>query len=75
MTAVAQHQAYLTAHPDGQQRARLRAAIELETVLRETLLNRLIASVGTAQVDRAIEQIAARTLDPYTAAEQLQRLT
>jgi hypothetical protein len=25
-------------------------------------------------VNRAIEQIAARTIDPYTAAEQLQRL-
>ena len=75
MAAVAQHQAYLAAHPDGQQRARLRAAIELETVLRETLLNWLIASVGAAQVDRAIEQIAARTIDPYTAAEQLQNLT
>jgi LAO/AO transport system kinase len=72
MAAVEQHQAYLAAHPDGQQRARLRAAIELETVLREALLNRLLASVGAARVDRAIEQIAARTIDPYTAAEQLQ---
>ncbi|MBI5566067.1 MAG: methylmalonyl Co-A mutase-associated GTPase MeaB [Chloroflexi bacterium] len=74
MAAVEQHQAYLVEHPDGQQRARLRAAIELETVLREALLNRLLASVGAAQVERAIEQIAARTIDPYTAAEQLQRL-
>ncbi len=73
MAAVEQHQAYLTAHPDGQQRARLRAAIELETVLREALLNRLLASVGAGRVDRAIEQIAARTIDPYTAAEQLLR--
>jgi LAO/AO transport system kinase len=72
MAAVEQHQTYLAAHPDGQQRARLRAAIELETVLREALLNRLLASVGAARVDRAIEQIAARTIDPYTAAEQLQ---
>ncbi len=74
MAAVAQHQAYLAAHPDGQQRARLRAAIELETVLREALLNRLLARAGAAQVERAIEQIAARALDPYTAAEHLQRL-
>lgn len=74
MAAVTQHQAYLAAHPDGQQRARLRAAIELETVLREALLNRLLASVGAAQVAHTIEQIAARTLDPYTAAEHLQRL-
>lgn len=75
MAAVEQHQAYLAAHPDGQQRARLRAAIELETVLREGLLNRLLANVGAAQVAHTIEQIAARTLDPYTAAEQLQRLS
>lgn len=75
MTAVEQHQTYLTAHPDGQQRARLRAAIELETVLREALLNRLIASVGAARMAHMIEQITARTIDPYTAAEQLQRLS
>jgi LAO/AO transport system kinase len=75
MAAVEQHLSYLIAHPDGQQRARLRAAIELETVLREALLNRLLAKVGAAQVTHTIEQIAARTLDPYTAAEQLQSLT
>ena len=74
IAALEQHQAYLAEHPDGQQRARLRAAIELETVLREALLNRLLATVGAAQVDRAIEQIAARAIDPYTAAEQLQHL-
>ncbi len=74
MAALDDHQLYLTAHPDGQQRARLRAAIELETVLREALLNRLLANVGAAQVARTIEQIAAREIDPYSAAEQLQHL-
>ena len=71
MIAVEQHQTHLAAHPDGQQRARMRAAIELETILRETLLSRLLARVGAAQVNRTIDLIAAREIDPYTAADQL----
>jgi LAO/AO transport system kinase len=74
MTAVEQHRTYLAAHPDGQQRARLRAAIELETILREALLNRLLAAVGADRLSRTIDQIAAREIDPYSAAEQLQRM-
>jgi LAO/AO transport system kinase len=71
MNAVEQHRAYWVTQPDGQQRARLRAAIELETVLRETLLSRLAARVGAAQLNRTIDRIAAREIDPYTAANQL----
>jgi LAO/AO transport system kinase len=73
MTAVEQHQTHLAAHPDGQQRARMRAAIELETILRETLLSRLLARVGVAQMNHTIDRIATREIDPYTAAEQLTR--
>lgn len=72
MAAVDQHQAYLQGQPAGQQRARLRAAIELETVLREALLNRLIAAVGAERLSLTIDRIAAREIDPYSAAEQLQ---
>jgi LAO/AO transport system kinase len=74
MAALDQHRAYLAEYPDGQQRARLRAAIELETVLREALLTRLLVSVGAARVEHAIDQIAAREIDPYTAARHLQDL-
>jgi LAO/AO transport system kinase len=72
MAAVDQHQAYLQGQPVGRQRARLRAAIELETVLRDVLLNRLLAAVGAERLSRTIDRIAAREIDPYSAAEQLQ---
>ena len=71
MDAVAQHRAYLTDHPEGQQRARVRAAIELETILREALLQRLLNRIGPLELSRTIEQVAARAIDPYSAAEQL----
>jgi LAO/AO transport system kinase len=71
LAAVAQHRAYLSDHPEGQQRAKVRAALELETVLRETLWQRLLDRVGADDLSRTIELVAARSLDPYSAAEQL----
>ncbi len=74
MKAIADHQAYLRDQPEGRQRVRSRAAIELETVLRETLLMRLMAAVGTDRLNRLIDRVAAREIDPYSAAEQLKRI-
>ena len=71
LDAVAQHREYLTDHPEGQQRAKARAAIELETILREALLQRLLNHIGPVELNRTIEQVTARTIDPYSAAEQL----
>jgi LAO/AO transport system kinase len=71
LDAVAQHRVYLSGHPEGQQRARVRAAIELETILREVLLQQWLQRIGPAELNRAIEQVTARTIDPYSAAEQL----
>ena len=71
LDAVAQHRAYLSGHPEGQQRARVRAAIELETILREALLQQGLQRIGPVELNRAIEQVTARTIDPYSAAEQL----
>ncbi len=71
LDAVAQHRAYLMHHPEGQQRVKVRAAIELETILRETLLQRLIDRTGPEDLNRTIEQVAAHQIDPYSAAEQL----
>ena len=71
LDAVAQHRAYLSGHPEGQQRARVRAAIELETILREALLQQWLQRIGPLELDCAIEQVTARTIDPYSAAEHL----
>ena len=71
MAALDQHREYLQTQSAGQQRVRVRAAIELETILRESLLNRLLATVGADRLERVIEQVAAREIDPYSAAEKL----
>lgn len=71
LDAVAQHRAYLSEHPEGQQRSRVRAAIELELVLRESLLQRLLLATATSDIEQFVERIAAREIDPYSAAEQL----
>jgi LAO/AO transport system kinase len=71
LAAVAQHRAYLNDHREGQQRVKVRAAIELETILRETLWQRLLDRVGAEDLNRTIDQVAARSIDPYSAAERL----
>jgi LAO/AO transport system kinase len=71
MQAIAQHRAYLNEHPEGQQRHRMRAALELELIVREALFNRLRQTTSATQLDQLVEQIAAREIDPYSAAEQL----
>ncbi|HZY44081.1 MAG TPA: methylmalonyl Co-A mutase-associated GTPase MeaB [Anaerolineae bacterium] len=70
--AIGQHHQYLIDQPEGQQRVRARVSIELETILRESLLNRLLAGLGSQAIDRAIDQVVKREIDPYTAVEQLQ---
>ena len=71
MDAIAQHRVYLGEHPEGLQRSRMRAALELEAILREALFNRLLQTTSSAQLEQVIDRIAARELDPYSAAEQL----
>ena len=71
ISAIAEHRAYLTQHPEGRQRARVRAAIELETILRETLLSQLLNSIGSAQLERMLDHIVAHEVDPYSAADAL----
>jgi LAO/AO transport system kinase len=70
--AIGQHRQYLIDQPEGQQRVRARVSIELEMILRESLLNRLLAGLGSQAIDRAIDQVMKREIDPYTAVEQLQ---
>ncbi len=70
--AIGQHRQYLIDRPEGQQRVRARVSIELEMILRESLLHRLLAGLGSQVIDRAIDQVVKREIDPYTAVEQLQ---
>jgi len=69
--AIARHQAYLAESGEAQTRHRGRIKSELEAILRETLLRHLMASLSPSDLNRMVERIAARELDPYTAAEAL----
>lgn len=71
MVALDQHREYLQTQAAGLQRVRVRAAIELETILRESMLNRLLAAVGAERLEGLIDQVAGREIDPYSAAEKL----
>jgi LAO/AO transport system kinase len=72
LTAIADHRQYLAQQPEGRQRVRARVSIELELILRESLLNRLLSAIDPGLIDRAIDQVLKREIDPYTAVEQLQ---
>ena len=69
--AIERHQAHLDASDEGADRRRVRAASELETILRETLLERLIGQIGSSGLDEWIGRVAAREIDPYAAARRL----
>ncbi len=69
--AIAHHQTYLTESGEAQMRFRRRIKSELEAILREELLRQLMAGLSPSDLDRMVERIAARELDPYTAAGRL----
>jgi LAO/AO transport system kinase len=69
--AIARHQAHLAESGEGETRRRRRIAAELEGILRETLLRRLMQGLAPADIDGMVSRIGARELDPYTAAAML----
>jgi len=71
VAAIDRHQAHLEASGEGAARRRQRAETELETILRETLLQRLRQQVGRVGLDGVVDRVASREIDPYTAARTL----
>ena len=69
--AIEQHRVHLEATGDGAGRQRLRAASELETILREALMERLVRQVGARELSGVVELVASRKIDPYSAARML----
>jgi LAO/AO transport system kinase len=67
---ILRHRAFLGASGLLAQRRRQRAADEFRRILREELFNRLRVQVG-GRYEEAIERIAARDVDPYSAAQAL----
>jgi LAO/AO transport system kinase len=71
VAAIDQHRAYLEAGDEGRARRRMRAASELDAILRETLLERLTQQVGRDGMQDVVDRVATREIDPYTAARML----
>jgi LAO/AO transport system kinase len=69
--AIADHRQYLESTHELARRNRIRLANELEHVLRDELMNRLLHDVDQARLVSLMAQLADRELDPYTAARQL----
>ena len=71
VAAVEQHRAFLIQSDLWGARERVRAASELESIVRRRLLQKLAQLIPQGSLQEIVDQIARRVLDPYTAAEQL----
>ncbi len=68
---VAEHGVWLRAHGGLARKARERARLRFESLLAEAALRQAKARAGSDKVEDAIQRIADRTLDPYTAVADL----
>lgn len=69
--AVSAHRAYLGESGELARRERLRVMAELERLLSDALLARLLARVDQAQVERVVARVAAREIEPHAAVADL----
>jgi LAO/AO transport system kinase len=69
--AVERHREHLRASGQQNARDRARAGREFQLIVQEAALERLRAQYAGAAWEALVDQIAARQLDPYTAAAQL----
>jgi LAO/AO transport system kinase len=70
---ILEHQAHLEQTGEMAQKERERAAAELETIIQQESLHRVLARTDQAQLAALLDQITERDLDPYTASQQLLR--
>ena len=68
--ALDRHKTWLDGTESGRARRLLRLAEELRESLRETLIEAATSDL-VSEIDRAVADVAAKTIDPYTATEQL----
>ncbi len=71
LEAVEAHREYLHSSGTWAERERERAKTELLNVLRQTLLDRLLAQVGEEPLQEWTRRIAAREVDVYTASRAM----
>jgi LAO/AO transport system kinase len=70
VVALDRHKVWLDGTHAGRARRHLRLAEELRETLRETLIDAATAALGH-EIDRAVAAVESKTIDPYTATEQL----
>jgi LAO/AO transport system kinase len=70
---ISKHRAYLEANRLLETRERARFRAELEMVVQRELMARLLRGVNGGKIETLVEQIAAREIDVYAAAEKLIR--
>jgi len=69
--AIEQHRAWASENGERDRRRRDAARVEVEDLLREALIRRLRDRVGDDRVAKAVARVAARTIDPYAAVQEL----
>ncbi len=69
--AVEQHRAFMESHGELTRRREARAAAEVEAIAMEELRGRIGDLRGGTALDRLAARVAAGSLDPYTAADDL----
>jgi LAO/AO transport system kinase len=71
LAAVDKHRAWMTEHGELSRRRARRAAAEIEAIALATLRERIGDVRGGTALDTLAARVAAGTLDPYTAADEL----
>jgi LAO/AO transport system kinase len=69
--AIADHRRYLEATGEMARRTQVHLVNELERILRDGLMDRLLSQIDQASLASLMAQVATRELDPYAAAYQL----
>jgi LAO/AO transport system kinase len=69
--AIGRHLVYLEESGELARRERARVAAEMEALLREALMRRLLERVDADKVADLLERVLARQIDPHTAARSL----
>ncbi|GAB4542290.1 MAG: methylmalonyl Co-A mutase-associated GTPase MeaB [Anaerolineae bacterium] len=69
--AIAEHRRYLETSQELNRRDRMRLTNELEHILRDELMKRLLDQIDPHTLAEIMTQITDRQLDPYSAAQRL----
>jgi LAO/AO transport system kinase len=71
MQAIAGHRRYLAQSGGWAERERVRAAAELDRLLRDRLVTHVLTRIGNRELEGAVDKITARELDARAAVERL----